>query len=309
MSFEEFESSRAGGLPVELYEFRYGEGADEIFRFTSADHDLEVGGETYASAYVERDGITDDGNPDDGDGIAIQLAWDNPLGELYRVQPFERTVIARIKVTHLDDPAAQVLSVWSGRVTEIAWEYPRMRLGCERIATSLKRTGVRAKYQRQCRHVLYQVGCRLDREDWHIAVEVTAVEGRLATLRYLTWGPQVPTETVEVEGEEVEVLDLPGNWFLGGMLVIDGITRVILAQAPYSPETGEEDPADVVVTLSRPLADLQEAVSAETPPEVRIYPGCDRTHATCRDRFANHLNYGGFDYIPIKGPFEGNSLI
>lgn len=302
MSFEDYEASRSRGLPVELYEFRYGEGDSEIFRFTSADHDLEIDGETYHSVYVERDSITDDGNPDDGDGIGIQLAWDNPLGELYRVQPFERTVTARIKVTHLEDPDAQVLAVWSGRVTEIVWEYPRLRLGCERIATSLKRTGARAKYQRQCRHALYQVGCRLDREDWHIEVEVTEVAGREVTLRYLSQGPEVP-----VDGDDAP--DLPANWFLGGMLVVDGITRVVLAQAPYSPEAGEEDPADIVLTLSRPLLALEEAVDAETPPEVRVYPGCDRTHATCRDKFGNHLNYGGFDYIPIKGPFEGNSLV
>lgn len=32
--------------------------------------------------------------------------------------------------------------------------------------------------------------------------------------------------------------------------------------------------------------------------QVRLYRGCDKTFQTCKNRFANQINYGGFDTIP-----------
>jgi hypothetical protein len=29
-----------------------------------------------------------------------------------------------------------------------------------------------------------------------------------------------------------------------------------------------------------------------------VYPGCDKTQATCQNTFGNILNFGGFTYIP-----------
>ncbi|ELF9250511.1 phage BR0599 family protein, partial [Salmonella enterica] len=36
---------------------------------------------------------------------------------------------------------------------------------------------------------------------------------------------------------------------------------------------------------------------------VKLYPGCDRTIATCDNKFANHLNYGGQPHMPGKSPY------
>ncbi|MDG4870579.1 phage BR0599 family protein, partial [Guyparkeria sp. 1SP6A2] len=47
----------------------------------------------------------------------------------------------------------------------------------------------------------------------------------------------------------------------------------------------------------------------EVGQEIEVYPGCDRTAATCNAKFNNLLNYGGFDFIPPKGPFEGTSIV
>jgi uncharacterized phage protein (TIGR02218 family) len=54
--------------------------------------------------------------------------------------------------------------------------------------------------------------------------------------------------------------------------------------------------------------------------EVTLTAGCDKTFATCRDRFANKLNFRGFPHMPgddlalryasaSDGPFDGSSLI
>ena len=36
---------------------------------------------------------------------------------------------------------------------------------------------------------------------------------------------------------------------------------------------------------------------------VRIFAGCDHTIATCKTKFDNVLNYGGFAFVPILNPF------
>jgi hypothetical protein len=41
---------------------------------------------------------------------------------------------------------------------------------------------------------------------------------------------------------------------------------------------------------------------------VAIFEGCDRTIQTCRERFYNDANYGGFTLLPLENPTERNPL-
>jgi hypothetical protein len=40
-----------------------------------------------------------------------------------------------------------------------------------------------------------------------------------------------------------------------------------------------------------------------------MYAGCDHLLATCRDRFSNVANFGGFPWIPQKNPFSGDAIV
>ena len=42
---------------------------------------------------------------------------------------------------------------------------------------------------------------------------------------------------------------------------------------------------------------------------ISLYPGCDHTRETCKAKFDNLLNYGGFDWIPAKNPMGGSSIV
>ncbi|MDX1464128.1 MAG: phage BR0599 family protein [Halomonas sp.] len=272
MSFSDYETSRANGQPVELYEFRYGDAPADIIRLTSADEDIIVGADTYAAIAIERDGFSEDGDPDDSATLSLTLPHANALADLYRIQPPEKTVTVKLRVMHRNDPAQQITALWSGRVVGVAWEYPEMTVALERISTSLKRTGVRARYQRQCRHVHYGAGCRLNRVDFETTGEVLAMPS---------------TTQVQV----AEAAGFADGYFTGGFIDVAGALRLIIGHA------GD------LLTINRQLDDL--AVGAT----VKAYPGCDRSAATCDAKFANVDNYGGFDFIPGKGPFEGSSLV
>ena len=53
-----FESSRAKGKPIELYKFQYGPAPTDVKRYTNAEEDQIVSGETYVSVSTDRDKVT-----------------------------------------------------------------------------------------------------------------------------------------------------------------------------------------------------------------------------------------------------------
>lgn len=275
MSFADYEQSRAQGSPVELYEFRYGDDPGDIFRFTSADHDLVVGGETYTSLAITRDDDTQGEDPDEGREMAITLPRDNALADRYRTHGFERRVTIKVLTLHLDDAGEETQAIYSGRVVDISWPWPTMAISCEPMGTLLAREGGRPRVSRQCPHTVFDRGCGLDRADWEEAATVSAIDGLDVTIAY-------------VDG----MASFPDGWWLGGVFeTADGVMRYIVAH------TGD------VVRLNRALPDL-----ALSDP-LLLLPGCDRTKATCRDKFNNRINSMALDYLPPKGPFEGNSLV
>lgn len=273
MSFSQYEKSYFQGAPIELFEFRYGDDPSEIVRLTSADFDVTREGNKYTSIAMDRDSFEDDGNPDDSQQLNIRISRTNPLEEIMRSKAVDKVVTVKIRATHAEDPAQQVIAVWSGRITGVSWEFPNMVIGCERMSTSLKRTGCRARYQRQCRHVHFLAGCNLSRAAYEVTgtVQSTYQNGLEITI------PEIEQYTI--------------GYFAGGILESGGTMRYILSSSAST------------LMINRSVLGLKVG------DPVKVYPGCDRSSKTCNEKFNNIENYGGFDYIPITGPFEGNSIV
>lgn len=152
--------------------------------------------------------------------------------------------------------------------------------------STLRRAGVRAKYQRHCRHALYGRGCGLDIAAYCQTGTVTAVATNAIT--------------IPVAAEQ------PDGWYRGGVLRFRTQLGFI---------TGH---AGAVLTLLRPMSDLAAALAApeldsETgdplPVLVDIAPDCDLRAATSAEKFGNLLNFGGFPEIPGRNPFGGGSIV
>lgn len=272
MTHEVFATSAYNSRPAELYEFRYGDAADDIFLYTSADHDITIDGDTYTSHSIERDRFTDDGDPDDGNTLNLTLPHINDFGNFYRVNQPEKVITVKIRATQLDDPDEQIVAVWSGRITSVSWEYPEMIISCERISTSLKRTGLQLRYQRQCRHCHYDSGCGLDKANYLSTDTISAI-----------------TNVTQLTVDAAAGFD--DGYFNAGIAEIDGIMRLIISHV------GDQ------ISLNRNLPGLEVGDS------INLYPGCDRSAGTCDSKYSNVENYGGFDFMPGKGPFDGSSLV
>ncbi|MFN4063440.1 MAG: phage BR0599 family protein [Parazoarcus communis] len=283
MSYVSRESSAQGGAPIFLYEFVQGE---QAWRYTSAPDAYEWGGHTWQPSSLSHSDVTQSSEMAK-DGISLKFPRTDEFARQFLGYAPDLVTSVTLRRGHADD--GEFVVYWRGRVSGSKSSGASISIDCESIFTSLRRPGLRARYQRTCRHALYSRGCTLDPEDFAVAAPVTAAAGNVVT---------VPAAALQ-----------PDGWYLGGMLrAEDGSLRLITAHA------GSQ------LTLSRPIEILITAVPAAGyglsygkwyggEVVVKIYPGCDRVRATCESKFDNLDNFGGFPWIPTKNPFGGSSIV
>lgn len=168
---------------------------------------------------------------------------------------------------------------WKGRLAGIQPGDATVKLVFESIFTSLRRAGLRARFQKTCRHALYGRGCNLDPEDFATIATLDDLDGRVLT---------VPEAALQSNG-----------YYLGGMVRDpSGALAYIVNHVGTS------------LTLQRVPYTLQQEFAANgAGVALTIYPGCDHTLETCWAKFVNGLNFGGFPWIPAKNPMGGSSIV
>ena len=286
MTYASIEASAAEGRPYFLYQFVEGE---QVWRFTSrAEVWISAGsGGTeilWEPAAVAHGDVVQTSEIERG---RLDLTW--PLSH-----PFARRFLAPMGNTPVtltifrghEQVLGETVAHWKGRVVGAEVEGPRILLTCESVFSTLRRAGVRAKYQRLCRHALYGRGCGLDIALSWLSGTVMAVAANAVTIP--------------------DAVEQPDGWFRGGVLRFGAQLGFI---------TGH---AGAVLTLSRAMPELAAALAApEIDPEtsdalpvlVDIAPGCDLRAATCSAKFGNLANFGGFPEIPGRNPFGGGSIV
>ena len=264
MSYSGFESSIQDGTPIELYEFSRGY---TFWRFTSFSKEYKEGLTVWSPESIERDNVVQTAELSKG-GVSVSFPITNEFAAGYLGYVPENTTLLTIYRLHRTDTSNQKISYWKGRVLSVKAEGKRVKLVCESIFSSLKRTGLRARYERSCRHTVFDTQCRVSIELYRLA----------GTIQYQT--PDFITLS--------DIAPMTTNYYAGGMARdVDNNYRFIVANDSYT------------VTLSRPFG--RQMLTEE----LVLYPGCDKTRDTCKSKFNNVLNYGGFPWIPRKNPFDG----
>ena len=286
MSYDTIEASTAAGRPYFLYQFIE---ATQVWRFASRAADWISAGSggdiiTWDAAALSHGDVVQTSEIERG---RLELTW--PLSH-----PFARRFLAPLGNTPVtltifrghEQVLGETVAHWKGRVVGAEVEGQRIILQAESVFSTLRRAGVRAKYQGLCRHALYGRGCGLDIALSWLTGTVTAVAGSAVTI-------------TEAAGQ-------PDSWYRGGVLRFGTQLGFI---------TGH---AGAVLTLSRAMPELAAAIAApgidpETsnplPVFVDIAPGCDLRAATCSAKFGNLPNFGGFPEIPGRNPFGGGSIV
>lgn len=273
MSYLTSENSKASGKPVFIYEFVQGE---NIWRFNSSPVQVIWNTYTWDASNIAH-GEVNQSNEMAKDNLSLKFARTDAFARQFLGYAPDQITSIIIRRGHIDD--GEFIVYWRGRVVGSKAAGNTIDIECESVFTSLRRPGLRARYQKTCRHALYQPGCNLLAADFTVNAQVTAISSN--------------TVTVPVAA------GLTAGSLIGGMLRFNTHYRLI------SNHVGS------ILTLSRPIEDLNtEFISGgSSPVDVQVYPGCDRTSGTCTTRFANWLNFGGFKWIPDKNPFGGSSIV
>lgn len=268
--------------PKELYRFVEG---SSVWTVTSADSSEVYNGETYVPVTIGRS-EAESKNELSRANLQVTVDLDNAMGRRWMKNILDEVV----SLTLFSKDGADVSVTWKGRLASVKPDVSSIELVFESIFTSLRRAGLRKRYQRSCPHVLYGRGCSLNKADWATAGKMLALSADGLTVT-------VP-----------EAASFADGYFTSGMIEApDGTLRFI------TNHIGQ------FLTLIRPVSSLGEALINSGygvsyggfygGVSVNIYPGCDRTKETCNNKFNNLPNYGGFPFIPLKNPFGGSSIV
>lgn len=201
--------------------------------------------------------------------LDIEVAATNPVALLFRTGWLTQPMVVTVYRHHYEDNEFQV--AWKGRVTGCTWAGSVARLTTESASTLFRRSGLRRVYQIGCPHALYGPACGLDASDWAVPGTAASVSGNVITV--------------------AEAAGYADGYFSGGMIQVDATYMMITAHAGSS------------ITLVDAIAGIPASAA------VTLWPGCDRTTATCNNRFGNLYNYGGLPFLPQKNPFSGDAIV
>lgn len=281
MSLAGYEASKAAGRPVELFEFRYGPGVDDFYRFTSAEQDItwpSVGGHLWTATTIARARITSSGNMDKT-ALKVKLSINNPVVELFRIYAPAYPVVLTIRDGHVIDVEEDYGVVWTGRVLSCNRNDGgkfQAALTCEPASKSMKRSGLRRHYQYTCPHLLFGEKCGLLRSAYDFDATIVSASG---TTINLSAGWSGATDYAKFVGGVVNFTGPDGLVQYATILRCPTATSISITGLTVGLSPGS------TITISR---------------------GCNHQLDQCRDDFLNVNNYGGDPWIPMKNPIKTN---
>jgi uncharacterized phage protein (TIGR02218 family) len=281
MTFLVHEHSHHDNSPIELYKFTQN-GVN--WTWTPGDIDLVADGLYYQQANLIRTEVLVSGSRSE-DVVEIEVPFDNPIAMLFAAgfpeDLIELTIfrVQRADVSSPFDAGSRQLSniddlikLWQGRVRAVNWENDVATISCDLRGTSAARHAPRKLYSRMCNNMLFDGSCRVVESEWVSEMTVTFASGLWLTA--------------------VELGAFPNDHFKYGTVV-----RQLT--------TGAQERRMIYQHYSNKITLLIPFIAVENGEVMTVYPGCNRTLATCYSRFDNVLNFGGFPGMPRSNPFKG----
>lgn len=265
--FDDLEKSVASSAPVEGYKFI---GSFQTYRYTSADRSILIGGELYTPIAVTRSRVKAGTQEDDNLSLELTIPFDTPVVMDYAYAQTPPKLTLEVYRKQSDDETDLVFSLfWKGLVRGFNVSGRTATVQVPSIfSLALQGEVPSVYYQSPCNHVLYDSRCAVLRADHKFDAVVQAVTSLVITLT------SAPTTTNDLSAGEI-------------VNKRNGERRMILSNAGSN------------VTIGYPFVDILP------DDEVELVRGCDHSLATCKAKFNNVINFGGFPYIPADNPFQG----
>jgi hypothetical protein len=281
MTFSAYELSIEQGEPILLYDFMIG---TAHWRYTSADRTITYLTNPYAPIAISS-GAVNQGQEIKKKSLPITLPLDTAVVSVLQDFPPSGDFLVTITALHFDDPDQQGFNVFVGRVMSQKQDGATIVMSCEPAYTGVKTMGLRRRFQLNCAHVLYGVGCTVLPSTYVTAATISSVTG----------------PTIGIPG----LVPPSGLSFAGGYIEWDS-GRGYLERRSINSMSG----GGATLNLAYAAPDLVPGLA------VNVYPGCDHTTGNCinfnlspQDPVnGNILNYGGQPYIPAVNPLTGNPI-
>lgn len=338
MSFETAEQSIANARHARLYAIE--RSATVVWRYTSADRAIAWGGHIWAPLAISDDGVRMTGEAS-ADELKISLPSSVPAAQLFRSTPPSLEVF----VTLYDYDAGEddALVAWVGSISAAIFTKPgAAELVCASLSASMRREGLKLKYERACPHTPYDPSCRVNKALYALPVRVTDLDAVNVTLARADGADHIAT-AVNAADRKIQVPTLLPNivsyqggtvaWGalkhtitatddVEGWLTLDGATTglspsglVHITRAFGAVSYYDYGAAEWQLAGATEMRGIETTSGASTlrllggtdglgiGSSLTIYPGCDGTRAMCQDRFGNLLNHGGFPHMPGESIF------
>jgi uncharacterized phage protein (TIGR02218 family) len=289
MAFSDKEISNEDGKPIALYTLRWGE---TFWRYTSADADVTrmeilAGPDPEEVLYISK-AVSDNGMVQGGsqeNDFTMQIPADLPIVPLFRSTPVSDSIFMTVRRIHPGEADAPIY--WIGTVGNVRrLDLANAEVIGRTLTATFKRTGLRLAWTRGCPHMLYDGECKANKALFKSTTTIVAMTGN--------------TIDVEFTGHE----DDP-SWFAGGF--IEWVVNEDGTIDRRGIERESTSPTELADELQR-LVIFGTTDRLEIGMEIDLYAGCDRSPVMCDEKFDNLPNYGGFQYLAGKTPFEGSPI-
>lgn len=247
----------------------------ETLRYTNADSDVAWRGQIFdAHGLIISRGATRVTRDLDVDSNELGIAANS--GHKLEGLPFveaalggsldgARVVIERVFFRNWQTPVGTVI-IFSGRVSDVSGSRNRVSVSLKSDIELLNVSSPRNIYQAGCMRTLYDGGCGVNRDAFTVNGRVTANSNNGSEL--------VCNLTQADKWFEQGVVKFTSGRNAGLSRTVKSHEKCLLTFAlrlPYPPESGDA---------------------------FKIYPGCDKTQATCGGKFNNVVHFRGFPYVP-----------
>lgn len=252
--------------------------AGVTYYMTSANRDVSHAGLTYSASPIQRGEVQRTAKLGVEQLNIAMYALNDEIRQYVASSPSSRLYLT-IRRVHLDDVAQPSSEVFAGFVANAAFSGNTAQVVCVSVFAAMRFPVPAIYHQRVCNWNLYDLRCGISLTAASYHVVVTAEAG---------------SEPHEIKASGIA--GKPNNFFEGGFAelkpdavddgVIDGETRLIVKH------TGD------TVELQFPFTLEGDIVGRH----IGVYAGCNKSWNTCKAKFSNGLNFGGFPFIPARNP-------
>lgn len=258
-------------------------GATQVWRFTDFERQLTDADENnYIAEPFENDDITETATIErQSVNIKSRNFAGNPLGLMV---PFDLEWPLLIQIYEADvagNAVSNLRCYFNGEITKCDTDGPFLSATAQSLSSLFDRQIPRRLIQPGCNWILFEGKCGLLQADWQWTGEVSDYDPDLLTLTLTS-----VTST--------NAAALVAHFFAGGFLSV-GVGNAAQYRMIVDSTAVAGDSLQLV--LANPFTTAPGAGVTVT-----FHPGCDGMVSTCRNKFNNFVNFGGFPFTPAANP-------